>query len=163
MASAIIQGAAVELQTEQRRFYLPELDSLRFFAFFSVFCHHLARELGIFAIIPYIGIFGVDLFFTLSAYLITELLIREKEQFGILDVQAFYVRRILRIWPLYFAFLSVSFIFLTIYPIIQTPPAYLAFFAIFLGNFALGGWSNPPANSLAINTLWSVSVEEQFY
>ena len=50
------------------------------------------------------GAFGVSLFFVLSAYLITELLLREKEVVGAIDVQSFYVRRILRIWPLYFFF-----------------------------------------------------------
>ena len=54
------------------------------------------------------GAFGVDLFFVLSAYLITELLLREKELLGTLDLKAFYVRRVLRIWPLYFFFLLLA-------------------------------------------------------
>ena len=54
------------------------------------------------------GAFGVSLFFVLSAYLITELLLREKELVGSLDVKSFYVRRILRIWPLYFFFLALA-------------------------------------------------------
>ena len=54
------------------------------------------------------GAFGVDLFFALSAYLITILLIREEEIRGQIDIRAFYVRRILRIWPLYFFFIAVS-------------------------------------------------------
>src|SRR5271163_828203 len=96
------------------RFYRPELDCLRFFAFFAVFVFHspggdaayyAARhvphpELVAGAISG--GRFGVDLFFLLSAYLITELLLREQERFGKLDVRKFYARRILRIWPLYF-------------------------------------------------------------
>jgi peptidoglycan/LPS O-acetylase OafA/YrhL len=45
---------------------------------------------------------GVDLFFTLSAYLTTTLLLREKSYCGTIDVGAFYLRRVLRIWPLYF-------------------------------------------------------------
>jgi peptidoglycan/LPS O-acetylase OafA/YrhL len=44
---------------------------------------------------------GVDLFFALSAYLITELLLRERRSYGAISVQSFYVRRALRIWPLY--------------------------------------------------------------
>jgi peptidoglycan/LPS O-acetylase OafA/YrhL len=56
------------------------------------------------------GQFGVDLFFCLSAYLITELLMREKAATGRVDVSAFYIRRALRIWPLYFAFLAASYL-----------------------------------------------------
>lgn len=56
------------------------------------------------------GVFGVDLFFVLSAYLITELLLREKNEWGTLDVRAFYMRRILRIWPLYFFYIGLALI-----------------------------------------------------
>ena len=54
------------------------------------------------------GAFGVDLFFVLSSFLITELLLREKSLLGEVDVRSFYIRRVLRIWPLYFAFLSLG-------------------------------------------------------
>ncbi len=54
------------------------------------------------------GAFGVSLFFVLSSYLITELLLREKDLMGTLDIRSFYIRRILRIWPLYFAFLALA-------------------------------------------------------
>ena len=50
------------------------------------------------------GDLGVDLFFVLSSYLITSLLVREEDTTGRIDVPAFWVRRILRIWPLYFGF-----------------------------------------------------------
>jgi peptidoglycan/LPS O-acetylase OafA/YrhL len=52
------------------------------------------------------GACGVDLFFCLSAYLISEILLREQRLKGSIDVRSFYVRLILRIWPLYFAFLA---------------------------------------------------------
>src|ERR1700716_2996559 len=48
---------------------------------------------------------GVDLFFVLSSFLITTLLLREQTTEGRIDVRAFWMRRILRIWPLYFFFL----------------------------------------------------------
>src|ERR1700674_928143 len=95
-------------------FYHPELDVLRFWAFLMVFaCHASTRiyflpgitgSLGRLAIRA--GGCGVDLFFCLSAYLITEILLRERRGKGSIDVRSFYVRRILRIWPLYFAFLG---------------------------------------------------------
>ena len=52
--------------------------------------------------------FGVDLFFTLSSFLITTLLLRESSVCGALDVTAFYLRRVLRILPLYFGFLLAA-------------------------------------------------------
>ena len=94
---------------------MPELDGLRFFAFLAVFLSHVAifsnggREAkpAIVQICNLMGRFGVDLFFALSAYLLTCIMIREKERFGRLHVRAFYMRRLLRIWPLYFSWLFV--------------------------------------------------------
>src|SRR5579859_4496379 len=94
-------------------FYRPELDVLRFFAFLAVFVYHtlyvpLDHLVGrgvptwfaqLQVSISRAGAYGVDLFFALSAYVITELLLREKAHRGTLDVKAFYIRRILRIWP----------------------------------------------------------------
>ena len=50
------------------------------------------------------GGLGVDLFFCLSSFLITKLLLIEHEQTASIDIKSFYIRRILRIWPLYFFF-----------------------------------------------------------
>jgi peptidoglycan/LPS O-acetylase OafA/YrhL len=97
-------------------FYRPELDILRFIAFLAVFTSHavdyplsflLQHHVPLFAAssllaIAHGGPYGVDVFFVLSAYLITELLLREKRATGGLRVPAFYVRRALRIWPVYF-------------------------------------------------------------
>ncbi|MGH7932033.1 MAG: acyltransferase family protein [Candidatus Binataceae bacterium] len=124
-----------ELRPGASRFYVPELDSLRFFAFLSVFVCHLFAVLGSPLFLSNIGTFGVDLFFTLSAYLITELLMREKEQFGKLNVGSFYLRRALRIWPLYLGFVAAVFAVLRIRPIVRVSNAYFIFLAIFLGNF----------------------------
>jgi peptidoglycan/LPS O-acetylase OafA/YrhL len=52
----------------------------------------------------------VDLFFALSTFLITSLLLREQQQMGGISLRLFYVRRILRIWPLYFAVLAVALV-----------------------------------------------------
>ena len=101
------------------RYYRPELDVLRLFAFFMVFLSHvvpgdqtffarahIAPEIAALIIAASAGgAFGVDLFFALSSFLITSLLLRERKFCGNIDVPRFYVRRILRIWPLYFAFL----------------------------------------------------------
>ena len=92
------------------RYYRPELDVLRFLAFLSVFTVHRmdhlpidpARHFWLYNI-SLLGNFGVPVFFLLSAFLITELLMREENQLGTIHIRSFYMRRILRIWPLYFA------------------------------------------------------------
>ena len=156
------------------RFYRPELDALRFVAFALVFgAHALPSRAGFEAAgIPYwfwgpiIGLkegggYGVDVFFLLSAYLITEILLREYRKTGGINVQAFWIRRILRIWPLYFAFLALAYwVVPRIYA--QNFPAFHALaYATFWGNFALVLESNG-VNTVA-GILWSVSIEEQFY
>jgi peptidoglycan/LPS O-acetylase OafA/YrhL len=157
-----------------RRFYHPELDILRFFAFFLVFLHHAVPHdpsfwtrygvpTGLAQIVSGIGAlgaFGVDVFFALSAYLITELLLREKTLIGDLDLKAFYLRRVLRIWPLYFFFLALAGVLTIVLPGQKIGwRAALAF--LFLGGnwwIVLRGFP-----SSVIFPLWSVSIEEQFY
>jgi peptidoglycan/LPS O-acetylase OafA/YrhL len=63
-----------------KRFYRPELDAPRFFAFLGVLLFHGPRSPSIPTLINQIGGFGLSMFFALSAYLITELLLREREQ-----------------------------------------------------------------------------------
>ena len=160
MASSAIVGNLRSASQSARRFYLPELDSLRFFAFLAVFIAHWSLVFHVnLSINGQMCAFGVDLFFTLSAYLLTELLMREKEQNGHIDALAFYIRRGLRIWPLYFAFLTALLIAL-LCSVVTFSPWWFAFFAVFMGNFALYAACCP---HLALVPLWSVSVEEQFY
>ena len=107
------------------------------------------------------GSWGVDLFFALSSFLITTILLRERQQVGDVDVASFYLRRVLRIWPLYFTLLLV------VLPLVRpVSPAdgmsgkYLVAFLLFVGNWACVWWGYPPAIA---GQLWSVSIEEQFY
>jgi len=104
----------------------------------------------------YAGVFGVHLFFTLSSFLITSLLLREIDTHGDVHVRAFWIRRILRIWPLYFGFLFAAA------AIQGLPWRYLLAFSVFFGNYFFvlpGPW---PMHTVVAH-LWSVSVEEQFY
>jgi peptidoglycan/LPS O-acetylase OafA/YrhL len=165
-------AAAPPYKPSSQSFYRPELDALRFAAFLGVFLYHAMphdasayEPAGLFA--PWIaavfrsGSFGVDLFFALSAYLITSLLVREKEIRGSLDVTSFYLRRILRIWPLYFGFLvlAISLTCLGFRSQNLTAP-YIAGYAALAGNWVYAAYGLP--HSVAI-PLWSVSIEEQFY
>jgi peptidoglycan/LPS O-acetylase OafA/YrhL len=143
------------------RFYRPELDVLRFLAFLLVFFHHgLETTSGILSSIRISGAFGVCLFFLLSSYLITELLEREEAQSGAIHLPAFYVRRILRIWPLYFGALLFDF-FLQhhVAPGVFTTPRLLAFLLL-AGNWYVAHHGFTWTFS---TPLWSISVEEQFY
>ena len=107
------------------------------------------------------GAFGVDLFFALSSFLITTLLLREQEVTGRIDVVSFYLRRVLRIWPLYFTFLLVvAPLVRTIIPDDRLPARDTVAFTLLVGNWAFVIWGY--AHSV-VGPLWSVSVEEQFY
>lgn len=103
--------------------------------------------------------YGVTMFFTLSGFLISSLLILENKKSGTIQLRDFYMRRILRIWPIYYLYIFISvacvFVFLG-QDIVQPQLAYyLTFFANF--PFIIG------TGLLAISHLWSIGVEEQFY
>ena len=157
----------------KRSFYRPELDVLRFFAFLAVFLYHFNHPVEFYVQhgIPRAiavaatsliegGVFGVDLFFVLSAYLITELLLREKEACGSLDVKGFYLRRILRIWPLYFFCIGLALL-----PVFNPNHMFTwrhaAAYLLLAGNWSVIAWGWP-LHSI-IGPLWTVSIEEQFY
>ncbi len=162
-------AAAVPMQAKKNSFYRPELDCLRFFAFFVVFLHHSIPKTPDFFLAHHLpawlsnigqaGAYGVDLFFCLSAYLITELLLREKDQVGHLNVKAFYIRRMLRIWPLYFSFVLFAFALTLVDRSQHFSVIQLIMFLFLAGNWAPG---LTVMQSIVV-PLWSVSIEEQFY
>ena len=157
--------------------FFPDLDGLRFLAFLAVFLQHAFLDTvrsatggnpGLLASLAlHVGGQGVALFFVLSGFLITYLLLVERDQTGTIDVRAFYVRRVLRIWPLYFVSLLLAF---GAYPVwkawsanasIETPRLFP--YLVFLGNFEVmnqwvRGWAVPH-----LDVTWSISIEEQFY
>jgi peptidoglycan/LPS O-acetylase OafA/YrhL len=166
--------AAISKRTASR-YYQPELDSLRFLAFLGVFFYHAAPttpdSYSVYSFLPKsavlliraafgAGAFGVDLFFALSAYLITVLLIREKSLRGHIDVKAFYARRILRIWPIYFLFIAVAVVASGRLQSQQLRWPYIVGYLLLAGNWVYV-FKGLPA-SIAV-PLWSISVEEQFY
>src|SRR4051794_14769603 len=161
-------AAPVTTRRSDTRFYRPELDALRFFAFICVFTFHLLDYVSIDAATHPIlnaictaGAFGVPVFFLLSSFLIVELLLRERQQTGDIHIESFYVRRILRIWPLYFAvfygLVALGHFLPDIGP--KTYGSWIAF-SFFAGNWYImrHGWI-----AGAVDPLWSIAVEEQFY
>jgi peptidoglycan/LPS O-acetylase OafA/YrhL len=159
------------------RVYFPELDGLRFVAFMMVFLFHggvprllLVRLIGRTAgrAFTYNGGYGVQLFFILSGYLITALLLREEARFGRIALRAFWIRRILRIWPLYYLLVVVGFVLMPAILGHLGTPSYDQLLRIHLLPFLgfLGNWSMAlivPVPYDWISVLWSVCVEEQFY
>jgi peptidoglycan/LPS O-acetylase OafA/YrhL len=158
------------------RIYFPELDGLRFIAFMIVYLFHggvsqglVARLVGsrVALALRENGGFGVQLFFILSGYLIAALLLREESRFGRIDLRAFWVRRILRIWPLYYLMVVIGFGLIPALEGQVRTPAYgkmlRSHLIPFLG-FA-GNWSMALVGPLPdwLSILWSVCVEEQFY
>src|SRR5262249_47880097 len=147
-------------------------DSLRFLAFLAVFVFHaIPRTQELYSTFPPAlntivrGVVssagcGVDLFFALSAYLITSLLMREIESAGRLDVRHFYVRRMLRLWPLYFGFVGFAALLSRGMKSKSLGWQYVAGFVLLAGNWVYTVLGMP--HSIAL-PLWSVSVEEQFY
>jgi peptidoglycan/LPS O-acetylase OafA/YrhL len=156
--------------------YFGNLDGMRSICFLMVFFFHsfAASDPGILGSETYIfvktGIFrngnlGVNCFFVLSGFLITYLLIREKANRSSVNIPSFWIRRVLRIWPLYFFCVFFGFV---IFPQIkllfgQSPhePAHLINFLTFTSNFDYIATGSPDSSVLSV--LWSVAIEEQFY
>jgi peptidoglycan/LPS O-acetylase OafA/YrhL len=156
----------------QCRFYRPELDGVRFYAFLGVFVFHTMPSQpgfyrGLHMPLPALwsamaksGSSGVDLFFALSAFLITSLLLRESHETGAIALRLFYLRRILRIWPLYFAVLALGVALTHLIAGQSLPWYYLAGYVLFVGNWVSAVCGRPAS---ICSPLWTISIEEQFY
>jgi peptidoglycan/LPS O-acetylase OafA/YrhL len=145
------------------RDHIPELDGLRGIAALMVVFHHMAQQFPGFsgATIPQRllqvwlrfttpGWMGVDVFFVLSGFLITGILLDTKRQPHF--YRNFYMKRILRIFPLYYLMLVVLLIFFA------KPWPFFTLCVFYLANF-----SSLFGISLIFGPLWSLSVEEHFY
>ena len=164
------------LSAKKEKIFFPNLDGIRFFCFLAVFLLHsfvsddlTVQSDGIFTFMrKYVlggAQMGVNFFFVLSGFLITYLLIKEKEFTQRIHIGNFYIRRILRIWPLFF--FNVIFGFF-IFPWLKTKfgqvpneTAHIKYYLVFLNNFDM--LKNGIADSSMLNVLWSVAIEEQFY
>ncbi len=165
------------------KIYFPHLNGIRFIAAFLVIVHHIEQLKSIFKLpslwggagllsrfISVIGPQGVVLFFVLSGFLITYLLLAEEAKSSTISVKKFYVRRILRIWPLYLLIVVLS-LFVFPYFNLLTLPGFgidvvqdqlwlkLLLYLFFFANLVLALLGIVPYASQT----WSIGTEEQFY
>lgn len=165
------------------KIYFPHLNGIRFIAALLVIIHHIEQIKSILTLdslwgettsvakfIQIIGPQGVVLFFVLSGFLITYLLLAEENKTNTISVKRFYIRRMLRIWPLYLLIIILS---LFIIPHIEllSLPGYsvetiqsnivlkLILYLFFFANLVLALLGVIPYASQT----WSIGTEEQFY
>jgi len=150
--------------------YFPGLNALRFYAAISVVIAHIATNFGDLrkqsSAYPLLDALVIDaqtavsLFFVLSGFLITYLLLAERGKTGTIRIRQFYTRRILRIWPLYYGIAFICFVLLP--PLLgssyflYSPPLRSVLLVIFL----LPNWVGPLG---PLGHLWTIGLEEQFY
>jgi peptidoglycan/LPS O-acetylase OafA/YrhL len=168
----------VKVAASRARVYFPGLNGLRFLAALSVVVVHINQFKDYFGtslplFLPKFLLNGNDavtLFFVLSGFLITYLLFVEHQQTGKISVRSFYVRRILRIWPLYYLIVLIGFVGI---PLVihlihfqgyyeSLSPKYLdrlMIHLLFLPNI-VGFFVRP---NLTLAHLWTIGIEEQFY
>lgn len=161
-----------------RPVYFPNLNALRFIGAFAVIIHHIEQNKFLFGFesiwntrgIFNMGKVGVALFFVLSGFLITSLLLKEREATSSINIKEFYIKRILRIWPLYYLIAALAIFVLPRLGIFAVPEMGLDYvqegftikvilYLIFLPNLAMTMYGALPG----ANQLWSIGVEEQFY
>ncbi len=163
----------------KKKVYFPNLNGVRFMAAMMVMVHHV-EQIKIYCghpsvfytnnFIKNIGGLGVTLFFVLSGFLITYLLLEEKKEFKTINLKEFYIRRVLRIWPLYYLIIFLAFyiiptffssIIVSDFGTILQFDYYkkLAMYIFFVPNVAF--ITVYPV--LFVSQAWSIGVEEQFY
>lgn len=159
----------------QHKIYFPALDSLRAIAMLLVFAAHLGpvgATVGIRQVWTApgtTGTVGLILFFVLSGFLITYLLLIEQEKRQRISIPHFYLRRILRIWPLYFLIVAIGQFLIPCFGLFGLDHIYSAnvpdfrkasiYYLLFLPNLAfIRATPNP-----LLGYTWSIGAEEQFY
>jgi len=144
---------------------IDQLDAIRGIAILTVIIHNQREQFPGLHLVKLFenGWMGVDLFFVLSGFLITGILVDSKESPRYFT--NFYARRCLRIWPLYYAVLLFMFVLV---PILRPAEGHQIFansspwwaYPLFIQNFLVPA---PPAATGPLAVAWSLAVEEQFY
>jgi len=173
-------ASTTTIEKKSSSVYFPSLNGVRFVAALGVIMHHLEQHKYIFGLknvyrTSFVGgVFGklgIIMFFVLSGFLITYLLLKEKEKTGTISVKHFYIRRMLRIWPLYYLIVLTGLFILPHIPFLSVPGrsefvhdhfGIKVFFMIFfMPNIIDTIYRHTPIPYT--DQTWSVGVEEQFY
>ncbi len=150
------------MQPEAHAAHRPEIDGLRAVAVLAVLIFHLNRLW-----LPG-GFAGVDVFFTLSGYLVTGILLRSKD-LGTFSLADFWQRRLARIFPAFFAMavttLTVAFFLYDDWDFASTGAAFTAALSAWANHhqLSLGGYFSLSDDTQPLLHTWSLAVEEQFY
>ncbi|GAA4768054.1 MULTISPECIES: acyltransferase family protein [Flavobacterium] len=140
-------------------------DALRFFSFLLVFIFHLPPDLRP---LETRGDIGVWFFFSLSGFLITYLLLIEKKNYSKINFKKYFIRRSLRIWPLYFIALGLALAYHIVYNmygsgnLLDNYEQNWILSVLFLENYRVM-YFNSFSNLPIVPVLWSLCVEEHFY
>lgn len=150
----------------QKKYY-PQLDAIRGISVLAVFTYHAYKPAPGNSLLENFSAFsianmgmGLDVFFILSSFLLTLLGMNEYERNGKFSLRKYFIRRILRIWPLYYLLMFFVFVILTTaqsytgYQLTLAPPVW---YLLFISNFYLAD------HVFFLRLLWTLSVEEQFY
>lgn len=157
-------NASFSLDRNPKLGYLPALDGLRALAIIAVMLFHFCSK----PLVPGGGIVGVDLFFVLSGFLITTLLLQEWARSGDISLKRFYQRRVLRLAPALILFIAV-YVSITMafrsheftgQPSLTLVLVNIAAIATYTLNWV---WASGGGTILGVSHLWSLSIEEQFY
>jgi peptidoglycan/LPS O-acetylase OafA/YrhL len=155
----IVTAIPTQIEPQKAPFNIPSLDGLRTVAFVIVFFSH-SSDLGD-RFFP--GGLGVTIFFFLSGYLITTLMRRESERKGSINFKSFYMRRILRIFPPFYAVFAIGLL-LTAIGVLTDPPTWAAISSqlLYYANYRMAfvGFEGFYSGS---SIIWSLAVEEHFY
>jgi peptidoglycan/LPS O-acetylase OafA/YrhL len=138
--------------------YYPFLDGLRGMAIIMVVFFHCQLSGNFFYLSFFSGSLGVEIFFVLSGFLITTLILKEKITTSTISLRKFYIRRAFRILPVAYLYIAVSILLNLIF---HTHVHTLIFIASAL--FILDFSYFRPFNNPYTGHYWSLSVEEQFY
>lgn len=132
---------------------IASLDGLRALAILLVVVSHLLSNFT--SHLPYLGNLGVKVFFVISGFLITSILVAEFEKTDTINLKKFYFRRTLRIFPAYYFYIFIILLgkILSIYPI---PLTDFISAMTYTSNYF-------PTSSMELSHSWSLAVEEQFY
>jgi peptidoglycan/LPS O-acetylase OafA/YrhL len=139
---------------------IPSLDGMRAVSIGLVLISHLmyssgSRNAHLATAAGSLGGFGVEVFFVISGFIITHLLLKESDRTGTISLRNFYIRRAFRIWPAYYVFLGTIFILQRARVLGLPTPDIIA-----AGAFV---WNYSHASNTWLAHTWSLSVEEQFY